>query len=72
MGKFKKILARKIAHYGETAAAYDFAAREYAAIKLIEENKRMLSAIGGGVSPQVSDVIKNRIDELENMIKHAC
>jgi hypothetical protein len=34
---FRKILDRKIRHYGQTEAAYEFAAEEYANKKVIEE-----------------------------------
>lgn len=67
--EFKDILKRKQDYYGETAASFDFAVEEYATRRMIEENQSILRMAELHMDERAVLVIKNRIDELERMIK---
>lgn len=65
---YESILKRKIEYYGDTEAAREFAAEEYALIKMIEENLivlRFAEKIGHG---GLEFKMHSRIEELEKMI----
>lgn len=70
MESYDSILQRKIDYYGKTLAAYEFAAEEYATIKMIDENVSMLKMAKLHMDGRTCIVLENRISELEAMIKN--
>jgi hypothetical protein len=71
MEDFQTILQRKINYYGKTEAAYEFAAEEYATRKMIDENLSMLKMAKLHMNGRACLVLKDRISELEAMIRAA-
>ena len=68
MNDYETILREKIAYYGETEAAYEFAAEKYATIKMIEENQSILEMAKIHMDERACMVLQNRINELYKMI----
>ena len=71
MEDFQTILQRKINYYGKTEAAYEFAAEEYSTRKMIDENLSMLKMAKLHMDERACIVLKDRISELEAMIRVA-
>jgi hypothetical protein len=71
MENFETILQRKIDYYGKTLAAYEFAADEYATRKMIDENLSILEMAKVHTDERLCLFLKNRILELEAMIRVA-
>ena len=71
MENYQTILERKISYYGRTEAAYEFAAEEYSTRKMIDENLSMLKMTKLHMDERACLVLKDRISELEAMIRVA-
>ena len=65
---YEQILKSKINYYGKTEAAYEFAAEQYATIKMIEENESILKMANLHMDERACIVLQERINELKNMI----
>lgn len=69
MPSFKEILKNKRDYYGNSEAAIEFAANNYAIYKMIEDNKSILKLCELHGSERVCMVLRDKINEMEQIIK---